>query len=443
MPADLRRSMSLPHATAMVIGIILGASIFIQPSEITRLVPSGRGLMLVWLAAGALTLCGALVCAELASAFPDTGGVYIFLKRTFSPALGFLWGWAMFWTMHSGIIAAIAVMLARYAGYFVHLGENGIRAVAVAAILGLSAINYLGVKPGSAVQVVLTAAKLVALAVMVGLLYIFGGVAHRAMAATAAAQPIAISAYGLAIGAGLFAFGGWHMVTYAAGETRDPRRTIPRALLAGTLVVTAAYMLTNAAYLYVLPLSDVALSTRVAADATERALGAHAGGLIAMLVVISAAGALNGIILAGPRVYYAMASDGLAFRWLSAVHPRRQTPYLAIAAQALWACALVATNTYRELFTRVVYTEWLFFALLAAGLFVLRRRPDYRPSFRTPGYPVVPLLFVVVAGAIAFNQIRTNPRGSVIGLGLILLGLPVYFVWSYQRPKKAVANAHH
>jgi basic amino acid/polyamine antiporter, APA family len=442
MPADLRRSMSMPHATAMVIGIILGASIFIQPSEITRLVPSGRGLMLVWLAAGVLTLCGALVCAELASAFPDTGGVYIFLKRTFSPALGFLWGWAMFWTMHSGIIAAIAVMLARYVGYFVPLGENGIRAVAVAAILGLSAINYLGVKPGSAVQVVLTSAKLGALAVMVGLLYLFGGAAHRAMPVAAAPQPIAASAYGLAIAAGLFAFGGWHMVTYAAGETRDPRRTIPRALLVGTLVVTAAYMLTNAAYLYVLPLGDVALSTRVAADATERALGAQAGGLIAILVVISAAGALNGIILAGPRVYYAMASDGLAFRWLSAVHPRRQTPYLAIAAQALWSCALVGTNTYRELFTRVVYTEWLFFALLAAGLFVLRRRPDYRPSFRTPGYPLVPLLFVVVAGGIAFNQIRANPRGSAIGLGLILLGLPVYFVWSYQRSKKAAAHAH-
>jgi APA family basic amino acid/polyamine antiporter len=441
--------MSLPHATAMVVGIILGASIFIQPSEITRLVPSSRGLMLVWLAAGGLTLCGALVCAELASAFPDTGGVYVFLKRTFGPALGFLWGWAMFWTMHSGIIAAIAVTLARYVGYFTPqlgfapLGENGIRAVAVVAILLLSAVNYLGVRPGSAVQVVLTAAKVGALALMVALLYGFGGAAHRAIQTAGGAQPITASAYGLAIAAGLFAFGGWHMVTYAAGETRDPSRTIPRALLVGTLIVTAAYMLANAAYQYVLPLRDVALSTRVAADATERALGAHAGGLIALLVVISAAGALNGIILAGPRVYYAMASDGLAFRWLSAVHPRRQTPYLAILAQALWACALVSTNTYRELFTRVVYTEWLFFALLAAGLFVLRRRPDYRPVFRTPGYPVVPMLFVVAAIGIAVNQIRANPRGSALGLGLILLGIPVYLVWAYQLSKKAAANAHH
>lgn len=444
MPTDLRRLMSLPHATAMVIGIILGASIFIQPSEITRLVPSTRGLMLVWLAAGALTLCGALVCAELSSVFPDTGGVYVFLRRIFSPALGFLWGWAMFWTMHSGIIAAIAVMLARYLAYFVPMGETGIRVAAIAAVLALSAVNYLGIKPGSNVQLVLTAVKLGALAVMVVLLFGFGGAAHQALPAMAGeGQAIPLRSYGLGIAGGLFAFGGWHMVTYAAGETRDPGRTIPRALLLGTLAVTAGYMLINAAYVYVLPLSEVARSTRVAAEATERVLGAHAGGVIAALVVVSAAGALNGIILAGPRVYYAMAQDGLAFRWLSAVHPRRQTPYLAIAAQAVWASVLVATNSYRELFTRVVYTEWLFFALLAAGLFVLRRRPGYRPPFTTPGYPLAPLLFIVAAALIVVNQVRADPRGSALGLGLILLGLPVYFVWSHQQSRKASADAGH
>jgi APA family basic amino acid/polyamine antiporter len=436
--------MSLSHATAMVVGIIVGSSIFIQPSEITRLVPEERGLMLVWLAAGGLTLCGSLVCAELTSAFPETGGVYVFLKRVFSPAVGFLWGWAMFWTMHSGIIAAIAVVLARYVAYFVPLGETGIRVVAVVAILILSAINYLGVKPGSSVQLVLTVVKVAALAAMVVLLFAFGRTAHGASLSSSMHLPsIPVRSYGLAIAAGLFAFGGWHMVTYAAGETHDPRRTIPRALLAGTLVVTAVYMLANAAYLYVMPLTAVAASKHVASDATKLALGAEVGGMIAVLVVISAAGGLNGIILAGPRVYYAMASDDLAFRWLAAVHPRRQTPYLAIAAQALWSCVLVATNSYRELFTRVVYTEWLFFALLAAGLFVLRRRPDYRPAFSTPGYPIVPLLFIVAAAGIAINQIRSDLRGSAIGLGLILLGLPVYLVWVYQRSRKAVANAYH
>lgn len=425
--------MGLPHATAMVVGIILGASIFVQPSEITRLVPTFRGLMLVWLAAGALTFCGAMVCAELSSAFPQTGGVYVFLKRIFSPALGFLWGWAMFWSMHSGIIAAIAVILARYVAYFVPLGEPGIRALAIGVILLLSAVNYLGVKPGSAVQLILTGAKLAAILSVVLLIFWFGGPAHRALPqdSTVAAAPASLSAFGLAIAAGLFAFGGWHMVTYTAGETRNPERTIPRALLFGTLLVTACYILLNAAYLYVLPLSNVAHSTRVAADAI-RVLGAAAGNAVAALVILSALGALNGIILAGPRVYYAMAQDGLAFRWMAAVHSRRQTPYLAIVAQSLWSSVLVATNSYRELFTRVVYTEWLFFALLAAGLFILRRRREYHPVFLARGYPVVPALFIVASLGIAINQAVANPRGSAIGLGLLLAGLPVYFLWSRQ-----------
>jgi basic amino acid/polyamine antiporter, APA family len=433
MTSPLRRSMGLSHATAMVVGIIVGASIFAQPSEITRLVPSAGGVMLVWMAAGALTFCGALVCAELSAAFPDTGGVYVFLRQIYSPGLAFLWGWAMFWSMHSGIIAAIAVILARYVGYFVPLSEAGVRGVAVGAILLLSLINYLGIKPGSAVQLVLTAAKVAAIVVMVVLLFWFGGPSHRALAQTVAQPPVPLSAYGLAIAAGLFSFGGWHMVTYAAGETRDPERTIPRALLLGTFIVTGCYVLLNAAYLYVLPLTSVAQSTRVAADATGRALGAGAAGAIAILVIVSGLGSDNGIILAGPRVYYAMARDGLAFRWMGAVHPRRQTPHLAIAAQAVVASLLVATNSYRELFTRVVYTEWLFFALLAAGLFVLHRRGEFKPRYMGWAYPLAPALFIVASIGIALEQMAANPRGSAFGLGLILLGVPVYLFASRTR----------
>jgi basic amino acid/polyamine antiporter, APA family len=429
MTSNLRRSMGLSHATAMVVGIIVGASIFAQPSEITRLVPSTRGLLLVWLAAGALTFCGALVCAELSAVYPETGGVYVFLRQIYSPGLAFLWGWAMFWSMHSGIIAAIAVITARYVGYFVPLSETGVRAVAIGAILLLSIINYWGIKPGSAVQLVLTAAKIAAIVVMVVLLFWFGGSAHRGLTETAAPPSLPLASYGLAIAAGLFSFGGWHMVTYAAGETRDPERTIPRALVLGTLIVTGCYVLLNAAYLYVLPLASVAQSTRVAADATGRALGAGAGGALAVIVIVSGLGSDNGIILAGPRVYYAMARDGLAFRWLGEVHPRRQTPHLAIAAQAVVASLLVATNSYRELFTRVVYTEWLFFALLAAGLFLLRRRGAFRPRYMGWAYPLAPALFVVVSAAIALEQIAANPRGSAMGLGLILIGVPVYLLW--------------
>jgi basic amino acid/polyamine antiporter, APA family len=430
----LRRSISLAHATAMVVGIILGASIFLQPSEITRLVPSSSGVLLVWLAAGALTFCGALVCAELSAVFPQTGGVYVFLRDIFSPVIGFLWGWGMFWSMHSGIIAAIAVILGRYVAYFVPLSEWGIRGVGMAVVLLLSLVNYLGVRPGSRVQLILTSLKLAAILVLAVVLFAAGGQAHGQISShSIPLTEIPLSAYALAVGAGLFAYGGWHMVTYAAGETRAPERTLPRALIAGTATVTACYMLLNGAYLHVMPLADVAASSRIATDAIERVFGITAGGAIALLVIISALGALNGIILAGPRVYYAMAEDGLALRFLAAIDQHRKTPHWAIVAQAIWSSVLIATNSYRELFTRVVYTEWLFFALLAAGLFVLRRRARWHPQYLGWAFPWAPLVFIFAALAIAFNQIRLNPRSSSTGLGLLLLGVPVYFFTAKAR----------
>ena len=440
MSTELRRSMGLTAATAMVVGIIVGAFIFVQPAEMVRLAPSGRGVILAWLVSGMLTLCAALVCAELSWLFPETGGVYVFLKRIYSPALAFLWGWGMFWVMHAGILAAIAVVLARYAGYFLGLTDSGIRWLAMAAILFVSFIQYLGVKPGSAVQVMLTAAKLGAIAVMCALLFTLGATAHHAVPAVTG-QPILLRSFGLAVAAGLFAFGGWHMSTYSAGETLNPERTIPRALILGVLIVTACYTLLNAAYLYVMPLSDVATSTRVAADAMERVLGPLGGKAITIVIIISVLGALNGIALAGPRVYYAMAQDGLAFRWMAALHPRRQTPYLAIAAQAVWACILAATNSYRALFTRVIYTEWLFFALLAAGIFILHRRGRYTPRFLAFAYPALPAISFLTSAAIAGNQIWAAPRDSFFGLGLLLSGLPVYFFWSHRNTIKTLPEA--
>jgi APA family basic amino acid/polyamine antiporter len=424
----------------MVVGIIVGVSIFVQPTEVTRLVANQRGVVLAWLASGILTLCAALVCAELAWLFPEVGGVYVFLKRIYSPALAFLWGWAMFWTLHSGILAAIAVVLARYAGHFFALGEVGIRVLAVVAVLAVSWVQYLGVKLGSAVQVALTVAKLAAIATVCLLLFGLGGAVHQALP-PAAAQPVRLVSFGLAVSAGLFSFGGWHMVSYVAGETRDPQKTIPRALVFGVLIVTACYTLLNAAYLYVMPLAAVAGSSRIAADAVERVLGPHGSAAITVVIILSALGALNGIALAGPRVYYAMAQDGLAFRWMAALHPRRQTPHLAIAAQAIWTSLLAATNSYRALFTRVVYTEWLFFALLAAGMLILRRRGQYTPRFLVPAFPLLPVLSFVTSAAIAANQIWAAPRESIFGIGLILLGLPIYFVSSRNANKPAAREA--
>jgi len=415
----------------MVVGTIIGASIFVQPSEIAGRVPSIPGILLVWVVAGVLTLFGALVCAELASIFTGSGGVYVYLREAFSPAVGFLWGWAMFWTMHSGIIAVIAVVCARYVGYFVHLGETEEKAAAIAVILLLSGINYLGVRQGSNLQTVFTIGKVAAILAMIVLGVLLGSrLPDRPLPPEAWSFAVAPHDFLLALVAGLFAFGGWHMVTHNAGETVAPEKTIPRALVIGTLTVTACYLALNAVYLYVLPLPALASSTRVAADAADVLLGFGGGAAMSGLVVFSTFGALSGIILAGPRVYYAMAQDGLIFRWLGGIHGKYRTPHRAIVAQAIWSSILVATGTYRALFTRVVYTEWIFFGLMAIGLFVLRRRPGVQRTYSVLGYPLVPIIFIISAFAVVINQVLSTPVESLTGLSFVVIGLPVYYLWA-------------
>jgi APA family basic amino acid/polyamine antiporter len=431
----LRRALGLPQTTALVAGIIIGASIFVQPSEITRLLPSVSHITLAWLVAGALSLCGALVCAELASAFPRTGGVYVFLAEAFGPAAGFLWGWAMFWIMHSGILAAIAVVFARYAAVFLPMQEGAQRAVAAGIILVLSAINYRGVAHGGGLQAALTAVKVLAIAALVGVGWWLAPA--PVVSAAPAAADASLRAFVEAVGAGLFAFGGWHMVTYAAGETVEPARTIPRALVIGTVIATLCYAGLNAVYLRVLPLAEVRASSRIAADVAQELLGPGGARAVAALVLVSTAGALNGIVLAGPRVYYSMAESGLLFRPFAAVHPTFQTPHLAIALQAVWAAALALTNSYRTLFSRVIYTEWIFFALMALGLVLLRRRADYRPGVRVPGYPIVPAAFSAAALTVVVIQLQARPLDSLLGLGFVLLGVPVYLLWARRRPAPA------
>ena len=426
----LKRAIGLPSATALVVGTIIGSAIFVQASEITTLVPSPLMVVLAWAAAGLLTLIGALVCAELASAYPQTGGVYVFLREIYSPSLGFLWGWAMVWTMHSGILAAIATVFARYAGFFVPLDAAGSRIVAIGAILVLSLINYVGVKSGGRVQSAFTLVKVLAVAAIILLGVVLGG---PAAASTEPAGPISGANFLLAVAAGLFAFGGWHMVTYTAEETINPTQTIPRSLMIGVLVVTICYIGLNAVYLWVLPIEKVMTSSRIAADTFEVLVGAGGAGVISALVMFSAFGALNGIVMAGPRVYYQMAQDGLWFRWLSHLHPKYQTPDRAIILQAIVSSVLVATGSYRALFTRVIYTEWIFFALLALGVVLMRRRPGYAPAWRMPLVPIAPMLFVIVSAMIVVNQIRADLTNSAIGLAIVASGFPAYYLWNKRR----------
>ncbi len=417
----------------MVVGTIIGASIFVQPSLVSGAVGSRTAVLLVWAFAGALTLIGALVCAELSSAYPSTGGVYVYLRKAYSPALAYLWGWAMFWVMHSGIIAAIATVFARYLGHFIPMGDVGARIAAVGAIVGLSAVNYIGVRPASALQTFFTVIKVAAVVaiVVMGLAFVLR---QPGVPTTGDVDiSISINAFVPAMIAGLFAFGGWHMVTYAAEETDNPTRTIPRALMIGTVIVTVAYIAINAAYLTVLPADKVAGSNRVAADFADAVIGRGGANLLSALVILSTLGGMTGIILSGPRVYLAMANDGLLFRWAGALHPTHRTPHVSIALQAIWSSVLVLSGTYRALFTRVVYTEWIFFALMAASLFLLRRRADYQPAYRIPAYWLWCGLFIVSSATIVARHLWSEPKDGLIGLGIVAAGLPVYWWWTRRR----------
>jgi APA family basic amino acid/polyamine antiporter len=356
--------------------------------------------------------------------------------------VAYLWGWAMFWVMHSGIIAAIASVFARYLGHFFPLGDQGTRLAAVGAILVLSAINYIGVRQASALQTAFTAIKLLAVAAVI-LLGVWFFVAMDAPAATAISETrdMTAGAFAQAMIAGLFAFGGWHMVTYAAEETQDAPRTIPRSLIIGTVTVTVAYIAINAAYLAVLPLEQVVASNRVAADFADAVMGAGGANALSLLVILSTLGGMTGIILAGPRVYLAMANDGLLFKWAGAVHPRYRTPHVAIALQAVWSSVLVLSGTYRDLFTLVVYTEWIFFALMAASLYFLRQRSDYRPAYRLKGYAALCFVFVVSSAFIVVQHLVSQPRRGLIGLAIVLAGLPVYWLWTRRKPSSADSSS--
>jgi APA family basic amino acid/polyamine antiporter len=423
----LQRAIGLPSATALVVGTIIGSSIFVQASEITNLVPDPLAVVLAWAVAGVLTLIGALVCAELASAYPRTGGVYVYLREIYSPLLGFVWGWATFWSMHTGILAAIATVFARYTGFFVPLSDTGLRTVAIGAILVLSAVNYVGVRFGGRVQTAFTVVKVLAVMAIIVLGWALSG--EPPAAPSTALAPVTLTNFSLAVAAGLFAFGGWHMVTYTAEETINPTRTIPRSLMIGIAIVTVCYIGLNAIYLRVLPIEKVMTSTRVAADTFEVLVGTGGAGAISALVMFSAFGALNGIVMMGPRVYYQIAQDGRGLRWFNHLHPTFHTPDRAIILQAIWASVLVATGSYRALFTRVIYTEWIFFALLALGVVLLRRRPGYAPAWRMPLVPLAPIVFVIVSAMIVVNQIRADLTNSAIGLAIVASAVPAYYFW--------------
>jgi APA family basic amino acid/polyamine antiporter len=455
---ELVKGLGFYGATSVVAGTMVGTGIFVVPSLMLRDVGTPWRVVLVWAFAGLLSLFGALGYAELSAAIPEAGGEYVYLHRAYGPLMGFLYGWTQFFVAKTASIAAIATGFVIYLGYFfpwlndvlwqteisvtrhsATLRLTGLQMGGALLILLLSVLNVLGVRRSGAVQIVFTASKLIVLALLIvlGLTFGEGSFAHFRTAVSSGPQVGVVSALGVATVSALWAYDGWNNLSMVAGEVENPQRNMPRALIFGSLLVIAVYVLTNSAYFYVLTPAEAVGTSTVAADAARRFLGAAGGALVAVGVMISAFATLNGSILAGSRIPYAQARHGLFPQALAAVHPRFRTPTAAILAQAVIAGLFALTGQYQALFTKVIFAEFLFYALVTAGIFILRQRePALARPYRTWGYPFVPAIFVTLSAGLLINTFVERRSDSLWGLALMGCGIPAYFLWSLWRRKR-------
>lgn len=437
----LKRELGLFDATMVVVGGIIGTGIFVNPYIVARALDSTPLVLGAWFAGGVVAIIGALAYAELGQQQPQAGGPYVYLRDAWHPMAGFMYGWAQLLMIEAGGMAAVALNFARYSMRLVGRAETGpaIIAVAAGAILLLTAINYLGVRPGSRVVNISVVLKLAALVVLIAFAFWGGEGASGWMSESRTDEtPSGFLAFGAALIPILFTYGGWQKANTVAEEMRDPQRDMPKSLIIGTLIVIAIYLLANVAYLRTLGLSGLAGTETPAASVAGLWLGASGARFISATIAISTFGFLNLGIMASPRIYFAMARDGVFVPALAKLHPRYQTPALAILLQSAWALALLFTGKYEDLLNTVVFADWVFFGLTVAGLFRLRQRFAGRVGFRTPGYPFLPALFVLVAIAVVLSVIRTAPERSAVGVGLLALGVPVYY-WS--RSKSAASSS--
>jgi APA family basic amino acid/polyamine antiporter len=428
-----KRALGPFDATMVVIGGIIGSGIFINPYIVAQRLDSTWLVLAAWAAGGAIALAGAFAYAELGAVFPKAGGQYVYLRDGYHPLAGFLYGWALLALIESGAIAAVAITFATYALRLVGRPDVAPVPLAVASVILLSVINCLGVKPGSRVLNVFVVLKVAALALLIG-----AGAfapAHEGWWTAARESGAGTSATALAFGAALvpilFAYGGWQNANYVAEEIENPRRNLPVSLLAGTTAVVVIYVAVNAIYIRALGLEGLAGTTTPASKAAEIMFGGVGDTFVTAAIAISTFGFLNLGILAPTRVYYAMAADGVFFPALSKLHPKYRTPWLAIVIQSTWTCVLALTGRYEQLLNYVVFADWIFFGLTVGTVLVFRRRLplDRRPpdSFRTPGYPIVPIAFVLVAAAVVLSVVRADPGSSARGALLLAAGIPVYY----------------
>lgn len=452
---ELVKGLGFYGATSVVAGTMIGTAIFVVPGIMIQHVGSPWTVMLVWILAGALSLFGAFGYAELGAALPEAGGEYVYLHRAYGPLMGFLFGWTQFFVAKTASIAAISTGFMMYLGFFFPRLSNvlyeispaglavrltGLQLGAAGLIFLLSATNVLGVRRSGAVQTIFTVSKLgvLVLLIVLGLGLGHGSFAHFQTVVHSRAESGFISAFGLATVSALWAYDGWNNLSMVAGEVERPERNIPRALIFGSLLVVVVYALTNFAYFYVLSPAEVAGTGTVASDAARRILGTAGGAFVAVGVMVSSFATLNGSILSGSRIPFAQARDGLFPQALAGVHPRFHTPAVAIAAQAVVAGLFALSGHYEALFTKVIFSEWLFYALVTAGIFVLRRRrPDLSRPYRTWGYPLVPGIFVILAVLLLVNTFLERRSDSLWGLVLMATGIPAYYLWNLWQRRKS------
>jgi APA family basic amino acid/polyamine antiporter len=447
----LIRAIGLGSAILLVVGNVIGSGIFLTSGGMAALIPSPSLLLLAWVLGGVLAIAGGLTYAEMGAMYPRSGGVYVYLREAYGPLPAFLYGWASMLVVCSGSTAAVAVGFAEYLSYFLpvlstsHMvfsvaapwGPFSISAgqlVAAASIAVLGAINYVGVRSGNLVNVVLTLAKVAGLAAIPIMALVAGTVqpSYTPVVPPDLVRPLA--SFGIAMIAVLWTYESWYYVTYAAGEIKDPRRNVPRALVIGVLVLIAIYVTVNVGYLYALTIDQMKGVTRIAELAATTLMGPAGASFIALTVVISTFGCNAAGLLGGSRVLFAMARDGVFLPSAGSVHEKYRTPHVAITAVTVWSMVLTLSGTYEQLFTYVMFASILFSVAAGVALFVLRRsRPEHPRPYRAWGYPVVPALFVLGSAAFVLNTLMERPVESIAGLGLVATGVPVYWLYSKRR----------
>jgi APA family basic amino acid/polyamine antiporter len=452
----LVRGLGTWDAALLTIGSVVGTGIFLTTGDMARVLPDPVLILWVWAAGGLLTLAGALTYAELGVLFPRAGGLYHYLREAYGPLPGFLYGWIAFLVIMSGGIAAIAIAFGQYLASFVpSLGQTlwtlslpwgsslepleitGVQLAAVGAIALLTAVNHLGLEEGTWVQNALTVLKVGSILAFgaLGLLAPLAPIAERVAVSGSGAPSLPgggalLVAFGTAMIAALWTYDGWYGLTCSAGEVRDPARSLPRGLILGTAAVIGLYLLLNLAYVRALPIAELAAAPRVGEAAAAALFGPGGARLVSLAVLVSAFGCLSATILYSSRIYLPMAADGLFFRSLATVHPRFRTPVRCLWAQSGWAALLTLSGTYAQLYTYVVFSSILFHVATAAAVFVFRRRrPELPRPYRTWGYPVVPALFIAACVLLLGNTLAASPTESLLGLGLLALGLPAYLLF--------------